>query len=120
MRKTAALAIAMIMSITPAWAADLPIYKVIPEKSFLKFFAIQNGAPVQGRFEKFSADIKFDPAQADKSSIMVEVETGSLTASNDDVVKNLKLPEWLATELFPKAVYTSKKISRMPMTDNYY
>lgn len=101
-------------------AAEVPSYKVIPEKSFLKFYAIQNGAPLEGKFEKFSADIHFDPKQLDKSNIKVEVATGSVVVANDDIEKNLKLPEWLSVDAFPKAVFTCKKISRMPLTDNYY
>lgn len=121
MRKIIALImLGFTTAAVPALAADVPGYTLIPEKSFLKFYAIQNGAPVEGKFTGFFADIRFDPEQLDKSTIKVEVSVDSLITANADVGKNLRLPEWLSVDAFPKAIYVSKKISRMPMTDNYY
>jgi polyisoprenoid-binding protein YceI len=100
--------------------ADVPSYSVIKEKSYLKFFAIQNGAPVEGKFDDFTADIKFDPEHLDQSSIHVEVATGSVSAADGDIVQNLKMPEWLSVAAFPKAVFACKKLTRMPNSDNYY
>lgn len=100
--------------------ADVPTYSVVKEKSFLKFFAIQNGAPVEGKFNDFTADIRFDPNQLDQSSIRVEVPTGSVQVADVEITKNLKMPTWLSTEAFPKALFECKKITRMPSTDDYY
>lgn len=102
-----------------AIAAVTP-YQMIKEKSSLKFYAIQNNAPVEGKFADFSANILFDSDQLDKSKISVEVSVASVEASYEEVAKNLKLPEWLSVEAFPKANFTSKTITRMPMTNNYY
>lgn len=100
--------------------ADAPAYKLVKEKSSLKFIAINNGAPVEGQFKDFSADIKFNPNKLDESKIIVEVDTGSVFADYDEVVKNLLSKDWLAVADFPKAVFTSKTIMRMPNSDNYY
>ncbi len=100
--------------------ADVPAYKLVPTKSILKFFAIQNAAPVEGRFSRFTADIRFDADQLDKSGIEVMVDTGSVQTAHDDVASNLKLPEWLAVEMFPEAKFVSRTISRTPLTDNYF
>jgi polyisoprenoid-binding protein YceI len=100
--------------------ADVPSYKVIKEKSSLKFIAIQNNAPVEGRFKDFTADIRFDPQHPEVSSISVEVDINSLSINSEDVLKTVKMPEWLSAELFPKATFLSSKITRMPGSDNYY
>lgn len=110
---------AFFMTLSSA-LAEVPSYAVIKEKSFLKFVAIQNNAPVEGKFEDFTADIRFDPDHVDQSKIIVEVATGSVTASNSDILQNIKMPDWLSVQAFPKAVFTSGKINRMPGTDNYY
>jgi polyisoprenoid-binding protein YceI len=112
-------AVSIFLLAWPAWA-DVPAYSVIKEKSLLKFYAIQNGAPVEGKFEDFTADIHFDSSQLEKSTIAVEVNTGSVFVANPDVLSNIKLPDWLSIEAFPKAVFKSKTINRMPMSDNYY
>ncbi len=103
----------------PAFA-DAPSYKLIKEKSTLKFYAINNGAPVEGQFKNFSAEIKFNPDKLDESKITVEVDTGSVFTDYDEIAKNLLSKDWLAVMDFPKAVFTSKTITRMPSSDNYY
>ena len=111
----------LILCLVPLGAlADIPAYKVIKEKSFLKFFAIQNNAPIEGRFNDFTADIHFDPDHLDQSSANVEVSTGSVIVESQDVLTNIKMPEWLSVAAFPKATFTCKKFTRMPQTNNYY
>ncbi len=100
--------------------ANLPTWNVIKGKSFLKFYAIQNGAPVQGAFKEYKADIRFDPDVLHKSSITVEVDTGSVTSANADVEQNLKTPDWLSAVKFPTATFKTESISRMPNSQNYY
>lgn len=111
--------LALLLVAYPAWGG-VPAWTVVKEKSFLKFYAIQNSAPVQGRFTDFTADIRFDADQPDNSSITVEVNTASVQAGNEDVQKNIVLPEWLSANAFPKATFKSKKINRTPFTDNYF
>lgn len=101
-------------------AAPVPAYTLVKEKSFLKFVAIQNSAPVEGKFTDFTADIRFDPNQLDKSSVKVEVNMAKIEVANEEVEQNLALPEWLSVKEFPKAEFTCTKLTRMPMSDNYY
>ncbi len=103
----------------PAFA-DAPAYKLVKDKSSLKFYAINNGAPVEGEFKDFSADIKFNRDKPEESKITVEVSTASVFTDYEEVAKNLISKDWLAVSEFPKAVFTSEKISKMPNSDNYY
>lgn len=100
--------------------ADLPSYSVVKEKSFIKFTAIQNDAAIEGRFKDYTADIHFDHENLLDSSITVEVDTGSVMVENEDVQKNITLPEWLGVVEFPKAVFSCKRLVRMPESENYY
>lgn len=120
MMRAAALATTGLLLIAAPAIADIPSYSVIKEKSFIKFFAIQNNAPIEGKFTDYAADIKFDNAHLDKSSVSVEIKTASVEASYEEVAKNIKMPDWLATEQFPTAVFKAKNLNRMPMSDNYY
>ncbi len=116
------LTLILIYSISFAFPAfaEAPSYKLIKEKSSLKFYAINNGSPVEGTFKDFSAQINFNPDKLEESKIIVEVETGSVSTSYDEIAKNLISKDWLSAAEFPKAVFTSKTISRMPTSDNYY
>jgi polyisoprenoid-binding protein YceI len=111
--------VASLLFAFPAYS-EVASYKTIKEKSTLKFYAINNNAPVGGEFKDFSTDIKFDPDNLEKSKIIVEVVTSSVFADYDELVETLLSKDWLATTEFPKAVFTSKKISRMPNSNNYY
>ena len=102
------------------YAAIPAPYSVIKEKSFIKFIAIQNGAPVEGKFDNFTADIHFDHEDLIDSSINVVVDTGSVSVADSDVLSNIKMPEWLNVQAFPKAVFICKKLTRMPGSENYY
>ncbi len=120
MLKILTLILAASLSFAFPAFADATAYKLIKEKSGLKFFAINNNAPVEGEFKDFSADIKFNPDKLDESKIVVEVETAGVFADYDEVVKNLLSKDWLAAADFPKAIFTSKTITRMPSSENYY
>ena len=111
--------ISVLFFSVPAFA-ELASYKVIKEKSSLKFFAINNNAPVEGEFKDFTADITFNADKPEEGKITVEVNIASVAASYDDVAKTLLTTDWLSAEKFPKAVFTSENISRMPSTDNYF
>lgn len=110
---------AVLFFISPA-LADAPEYKLIKEKSFVKFVARQNGAPVEGAFKDFSATIRFDKDKTDTSSISAEVPIASVSVANGDVQQNITLPQWLSATAFPTAKFVSKKITRTPFTDDYY
>ena len=110
---------ASLLFITPAYA-EVPVYKLVNEKSTLKFYAINNGAPVEGQFKKFTADIHFSADKLDESKIKIEVDIASVFADYDEVMKSLVSKDWLAADAFPKAVFSCEKLSRMPNSDNYY
>lgn len=114
------IAACLLIVIAMPARAEVPVWHMLKDKSSLKFFAIQNGAPVAGAFSDFDADITFDPEQAEKSSVVVTVNTGSVTSNNADVAKNLALPEWFSTAAFPKATFKASKMTRMPMSNNFY
>ena len=103
----------------PAWAEPVA-YELIKEKSHLKFVAIQNNAPVSGRFTDFTTDIQFDFNAPEKSKIKALVKTGSVSTDYEEVEKNLKLPQWLSVEAFPDATFETTKINQIPNSKDYY
>ncbi len=95
-------------------------FNLIKDKSHLKFVAMQNNAPVGGRFADFDTEINFDFTRAESGKIKATVKTGSVATDYEEVEKNLKLPEWLATEAFPEAKFETTKITQIPNTMDYY
>jgi polyisoprenoid-binding protein YceI len=119
MRLLFACLVGFFLAFAPAHA-ELASYTLVKEKSSLKFLAIIDGKPLEGRFTDFSADINIDPEKPELSNFSAEVATGSVVVSQPDVAKDIQAPDWLSTAAFPKASITVKKLSKFPMTENYY
>lgn len=117
---TLTLAASAALLASHAFASELPEYKLVPEKSSLKFFAIQNNSPVQGEFTDFTASIHFDKDKLEESTVQVEVDMTKIKTVNKDVASYLAETDWLAPASFPKAVFTSSKFTRMPSSESYY
>ena len=126
LKKLSAALCALLLLSSPLIAADasapVPEFVMTKDQSFLKFIALQNGAPVTGEFKDFSAKILFDPHQMDKSKLTVEVTMKDVAGPSDDMISSLKLPEWFSVDAFPKATFTSTVFHMMPGTDEkqYY
>ncbi len=97
-----------------------PVYTLLKEKSSLKFTATQNNAPVEGKFNRFDADIAFDPEHLDISHINVEVDVASMELADSQTKDTLLTAEWLDTAEHPKATFKSEKIDMVPGTEDFY
>ena len=80
--------IALQLATTPALAAE---WRIDPQKSTLGFSGTQLGAPFSGRFERFEAEISFDPAKPEAGHARVAVDLAS--AHTGDVQRDEALPQ---------------------------
>jgi len=89
--------------------------QLVPAQSEIQFVSRQMGVPVEGKFKTFSAQVAFDPAKLDTSSIVFTVDTGSADISRE---ANAELPKatWFNVAAFPKATFTSSSIKRIDAT----
>lgn len=87
------------------------------DNSNINFKYQQMGVFMNGKFEKFDADISFSPENADQGSVKFQVELASVDTGtsdgNDEVVKST----WFNTEEFPVASFTSNKIEQTGEND---
>jgi polyisoprenoid-binding protein YceI len=97
-----ALLAALSLLATPTLAAD---WTVDVPHSRLGFSGIQNGAPFQGSFGKWTAEIAFDPAHPDTGHAKVTIDLAS--AKTGDVQRDGALPqaEWFDVKAFPQATF---------------
>ena len=89
----------------------------IPEKSRLTFVAMQNDAPVEGEFRKFTANILFSPDKLAESVITAEADIASLHMANEEAMAELVKPEWFGVGTFPKATVRIVNIKGVPSQD---
>jgi len=82
-----------------------------PRQSRLTFVGTQAGAAFEGAFEKFTADIKFDPKDLPGSRFDVRIEMASVNSRDgerDDVIKGLDLFD---AKRWPTAHYVADKFA---------
>lgn len=80
-------------------------YKADPKQSKLAFVGKQAGADIEGVFDRFNADVRFDPKDLAGSKFDVTIDTksvGTKDKERDDIVKG---PDIFATAKFPTAHY---------------
>jgi len=82
-----------------------------PAASSLTFTGTQAGAPFRGRFDKFTADIRFDPKDLATSHFDVRIDTASVNTQDGERDDTLKGDELFAVKRFPTARYVAEKFT---------
>lgn len=95
----------------PANAADLPAWQIDYAQSKVAFTASYAGTDVNGKFDHFTATIQFDEKNLDQSRISAEIDLSSVNSENVERDMTLLAADWFSVKEFPKAVFTSGKIT---------
>jgi polyisoprenoid-binding protein YceI len=104
-------AVAMIvLALVGAVGVVLAEQTLIADKSEIAFVTLQMGAPVDGSFGKFQAQVNLDPARLQSSSVSFAVDMSSVVFPSEDAQKELAKPDWFDTAHFPKAEFKSSQI----------
>jgi polyisoprenoid-binding protein YceI len=82
----------------------------VEDASTIGFTATQQGQPVAGRFERFTAEIVLDPAALADSRIDVVIDTGSIATGHKDRDAALRSASFFEVERWPTARFTSEEI----------
>lgn len=88
------------------------INAVDTEKSSLDFKYQQMGVSMDGKFEKFNAEIDFDPENYAAGQVQFQVDLSSVntgTSDGDDEVVN---SDWFNVDEHPTAIFTSNNIEQ--------
>lgn len=108
--RRAALFLPVAFMASPAAAET---WSVDHASSRLAFVATQNGAPVEGVFSDWSAEITLDPADLSTARIEARVRTGSATTGQGQIDGTLPGAAWFDAATTPEAVFTSSKVSEV-------
>lgn len=65
----------------------------------------------QGRFNDFEGTFSYDPANVAASKVNVIVDTGSIDSNHADRDKHIRSDDFLDVSEFPKATFTSTKVT---------
>src|SRR5262249_19923191 len=84
------------MMATSVHAEEIAHWKMLADKSSIKWVVSYSSKPVEGTFPSFTSDIAFDPAHLDKSSVNASIATAKVTSTDSDAQGSLAGGEWLA------------------------
>jgi polyisoprenoid-binding protein YceI len=104
-----ALAALALLASTAAQAQQ----KLLPAQSEIGFVSKQMGVPVEGRFQKFDAQIAFDPAKPATSKIAFSVDTGSATLGVRESDAELPKATWFNVPKFSQATFQSSTVKAL-------
>jgi polyisoprenoid-binding protein YceI len=92
----------------PAAYAQAAAYgKVLPEQSSITFTSKQMGAALAGRFDRFAAQVRFDPARPEDGRARIEVDVESVNVGNRDADAEVKSKGWFNVREFPVATFVA-------------
>lgn len=106
-KTAAAAALALVLGL--AYAATQ--WTMQPKESTLSFVGTQAGAKFEGAFDKFTADIRFDPKDLAGSRFDVRIDMASVNTRDgerDDIIKG---PDLFNARQWPQGHYVADKFS---------
>ena len=83
---------------------------VDPASSELSFVTRQMGVPVEGRFQRWSAQVALDPRKPETGQVVLRIQMDSVAFAAPEVTAEAQRTVWLDTARFPQAVFESKGI----------
>jgi polyisoprenoid-binding protein YceI len=82
-----------------------------PRQSKLTFVGTQAGAQFEGTFERFTADIEFDPQDLTGSRFDVKIDTASANTRDSERDDYLKSEDLFAVKQFPVAWFVAERFT---------
>lgn len=96
-------------------AADAPAGAsawTVNQGSTLGFATSWGGQVIEGRFDRWTADIVFGPEALDKSKVSVSVDLGSAVSGDSQRDESLKGGDWFDTVNYAKATFTATRFEK--------
>ena len=84
-----------------------------PKESKLTFVGTQAGAEFEGAFQRFTADIRFDPQDLAGARFDVKIETDSVDSKDSERDDTIKSDDLFAVKQFPTAHYVADKFTAL-------
>jgi polyisoprenoid-binding protein YceI len=82
-----------------------------PKESKLTFVGTQADAQFEGAFERFTADIKFDPKELAGSRFDVKIDMASVNSRDSERDDTIKSDDLFAVKQFPTAQYVAERFT---------
>jgi polyisoprenoid-binding protein YceI len=88
----------------------LEFKQVLTNESAVNFGYKQMGVPLDGKFNKFAAQISFDPDKPTKAQARIDIDVASIDTGSTDANEEVAGKLWFNTKAFPAASFVSTGI----------
>ncbi len=105
--RRALLAALLSLIVWPA-VAETALWTVEADSQVI-FIARQSGAPVEGRFETFSAEIRFDAEDLEASAVAVEIDIASVNSESSDRDQVIRSADLFDAATWPTARFEAPR-----------
>jgi polyisoprenoid-binding protein YceI len=113
MRITDRCALAVLGAVMLAAPALASPRWTIEDGSAIRFVATQEGAPVEGGFQTFAAEIAFDPDDLAASQVTVAIDVASVATGHKDRDATLRSAAFFDVETWPRATFVSDELRHL-------
>ncbi len=87
--------------------------QVQPDKSSIAFAYKQMGVTLDGRFRKFTAQLRFDPAKPATPHATIDVEMASIDTGSSEADQEAAGKQWFHSKAFPTARFVSGSVKAL-------
>ncbi len=103
----------LCLMLVASHVSALEFKQVLPNESTVAFGYKQMGVPMEGKFNKFSAQISFDPATLAKAQARIDIDVASIDTGSSDANEEVAGKLWFNTKAFPAASFVSTGIKAL-------
>lgn len=104
-------AVVLLLITSPVLALEFK--QVQTNDSAVTFGFKQMGVPLDGKFNKFSAQVTFDPAQLAKAQARIEIDLASIDTGSADGNEEVVGKKWFNVKDYPTASFVSTGIKAL-------
>lgn len=97
---------AITLIVLAAAAAMTNAQTLLPAKSDIAFSARQMGVPVDGRFTRYSAQVRFHPAKVQQAAVTISIDLGGAAFGSRETEAEIAKSDWFDVTRFPQAIFS--------------
>lgn len=101
----------LLLLIAPVSALEFK--QVQPNQSSVTFGYTQMGVPLDGKFNKFTAQISFDPAKLAQAQAKIDIDVSSIDTGSADAYEEVVGKQWFNAKAYPAASFVSTGIKAL-------
>lgn len=111
MKALYAIAVLVFLGADPAMS-EVPLWTIDANSSRITFVAKQMSVPIPGRFERFTATIRFDANDLPGSKALIDIDVSSTSTPNRDIETEIKREPWFDVAHYPTARFETVAFTR--------